>query len=267
MSDLPLILYIPGLLPKPEASVHRREILRCLLKALYRVDAEVAGEIEATEESFDLVSWTYDFYGEHRDIALDLPNIEAALSLEGPREKDVMEATTLKRRFMLTLYRTGDLLPFLIPRLANERLEVHLRDIRRYASNENDIAEHVRRLLKVPIEAAWAAGRPVLLMAHSMGSVIAWDALWEMSRRENREAQVDLWLTMGSPLGGSYVKKHLLGRDESGAMRFPSNIRAWTNIAAVGELTAFRRRLREHFVDMIRLGLVPDIRDEDIFSF
>ena len=65
-----------------------------------------------------------------------------------------------------------------------------------------------------------------------------------MSRRENREARIDLWLTMGSPLGGSYVKKHLLGGGETGGRRFPSNLNDWRNIAAVGELTAFRRRLR-----------------------
>ena len=100
MSELPLILYIPGLLPKPEASVHRRELLRCLLTALKRVDPEVADEIEADSACFDLVSWTYDFYQEHRDIALDRPNVDAALLLEGPDERDVVEATSLKRRFM-----------------------------------------------------------------------------------------------------------------------------------------------------------------------
>ncbi len=267
MSDLPLILYIPGLLPKPEAAVHRRELLRCLLTALGRVDSEVAAEIRESESSFDLVSWTYDFYREHRDIGLDLPNIESALAKAAPDEQDVLDATRLKRRFTVSVYRAGDLLPFLIPKLANERLEIHLRDMRRYATNENDIADHIRRLLKVPIEAAAAAGRPVLLMAHSMGSVIAWDALWQMSRQDGRDAQVSLWLTMGSPLGGSFVQRQLLGRDASGAERYPGNIDSWCNIAAVGELTAFRRELAPHFGEMVDLGLVSAIDDQEIFSF
>ena len=40
----PLVLYVPGLLPKPEAGVHRKALRRCLLEGLRRHDAEVARE-------------------------------------------------------------------------------------------------------------------------------------------------------------------------------------------------------------------------------
>ena len=33
-------------------------------------------------------------------------------------------------------------MPFLIPHIANERLELHLRDLRRYVRNRDEIAEH-----------------------------------------------------------------------------------------------------------------------------
>ena len=59
----PLIIYIPGLLPKPEASVHKAALFRCLLQGIRRIDAEVAEEIAAAPNSFDLISWTFDFYG------------------------------------------------------------------------------------------------------------------------------------------------------------------------------------------------------------
>ena len=45
-------------------------------------------------------------------------------------------------------------------------------------------------MLKMPLRAAWGSGRPVLLAAHSMGSVIAYDALWEMTRDGRDELQV-----------------------------------------------------------------------------
>lgn len=267
MFDDPLILYVPGLLPKPEPTIHRRELLRCLLASLGRVDAGVAGAIEQQSSSFDLVSWTHDFYGEHRDIALDLDDIEAALDKPEPDERDIADAVHWKRRLMHASYRIGDLLPFLIPRLANEKLEVHLRDVRRYAKNDNDIAEHIRRLLKVPLEAAAAAGRRVLLLAHSMGSVIAWDALWELSRVERRDVRIDLFLSMGSPLGSKFLQRRLLGVDRAGAERYPDNIRCWRNIAAIGELTALDRSLKNDFAPMIELGLVEDIVDYEIFCF
>lgn len=267
MTDAPLILYIPGLLPKPAADVHRRELLRCLLASVRRIDAEVASDIEQSRHGFDIVSWTFDFYGEYRDVELDLPDIEAALEKLEPSEADIEDAVNWRRRLVHSVYKTGDLLPFLIPRLANERLEIHLRDMRRYATNENDIAEHVRRLLKVPLEAAAAAGRPVLLLAHSMGSVIAWDALWQMTHRDHRDVPVDRWLTLGSPLGGNYVQERLLGFRDSGDERFPGNIGRWENIAAVGELTALDRTLANDFREMVELGLVEDIVDHEIFSF
>ena len=79
MTRGPLILYIPGLKPKPEYSLHREQILRCMLEGIRRIDADTADEMAQDEHFFDIVSWTYDFYGTHRDINLDLADIEAVL--------------------------------------------------------------------------------------------------------------------------------------------------------------------------------------------
>ena len=75
----PLILYIPGLYPKPEHSLHREQVLRCMLEGVRRIDADTADEMAHDEQCFDIVSWTFDFYGTHRDINLDLADIEAVL--------------------------------------------------------------------------------------------------------------------------------------------------------------------------------------------
>lgn len=267
MNRDPLIIYIPGLLPKPEPARHREQLLRCLLEGIRRVDAGVAAEIEAHERSFDIVGWTYEFYGEHRDIALDLADIDRLLQQPRAEERDIAEAVSWKRRMAVAIYKTGDLFPFLIPKLANEKLELHLRDLWRYNRNNNDIAEIVRRRLKVPIEAATVAGRPILLIAHSMGSVIAFDALWQMSRREDRDVSIDLWLTMGSPLGQKYIQTRLLGRGESGARRYPGNVRRWANVSAFGDLTSLERKFESDFSDMLSLGLVEEITDYEVFNF
>ena len=221
---------------------------------------------ELTIDAFDLVSWTYDFYREHRDIAEDLPDIEALLAQAAPTPRDVAEAVSWRRRLAVGLYRVGDLMPFLIPRLADEKLEVHLRDLRRYNRNIDDIADHTRRLLKRPLEAATSVQRPVLLIAHSMGSVIAFDALWQLSHLDERPVVVDTLLTMGSPLGQNYLKKRLLGQGESGARRFPTNVKRWLNVSALGDMTALDRTLRDDFADMLRLELVEDIVDYDAYN-
>ncbi len=262
----PLILYVPGLLPKPEAGVHRQALRRCLLEGLRRHDAEVAGEISEADRSFDLVAWTYDFYREHRDFALDAESIDELLGRPDASEQDIVEASSLGKRLLRWLYRVGNLFPFLIPHLADERVELHLRDLRRYVHNRNDIAMHTREMLKMPLRAAWEAGRPVLLVAHSMGSVIAYEALWEMSRDVRDELRVDLLLTMGSPLGQGYLQRRILGHDKPGAERYPDNIRRWVNLSAVGDMTAVNPYLKNDFGEMVRLGLVENIDDIEVFN-
>ena len=120
------------------------------------------------------------------------------------------------------------------------------------------MADRIRDLLRTELERSWAAGERVLLMAHSFGSVIAWDTLWSL---QGRGGPVDLFLTLGSPLGTRYIQRRLLGAAATGAGRYPRGIRRWHNLAALGGLTALGHRFSEDFADMQRLGLVAGITD------
>ncbi len=262
----PLILYIPGLLPKPEAGIHKDALRRCLLAGIERIDAEVAEEIRQDEHCFDLVAWTYDFYREHREFSLDARSVEALIAQVETTEDDIVEATALAKRVMRWVYRTGDLFPSLIPHLATERVEIHLRDLRRYIRNENGIGDHTRDMLKLPMRAASEMGRPTLLLAHSMGSVIAYESLWEMSHDGRDDLVLDMLVTMGSPLGQTYVQRRMLGHGRPGKERYPTNVRRWVNLAAVGDITAVDRVLADDFREMLNLGLVESIEDIEIFN-
>ena len=267
MSRSPLILYIPGLRPKPEYSLHREQVLRCMLEGIRRIDPDTANEMERDENCFEMVSWTFDFYGEHRDINLDLADIEAVLEKAEANTEDREIVTSWKRRFARSLYRAADRLPFLIPQVANEDVELQLRDLRRYARNEGDIAEIVRRQVKTPLRAAASAGRPILLYGHSMGSVICYDTLWQLTHQSDDELRIDLLLTTGSPLGQNLIQRRLKGCNKEGVQRFPGNIRRWCNIAAIGELTAIDMTLNDDFGDMIGLGLIEDIEDLETWNY
>ena len=267
MTAKPLILYVPGLLPKPHAEAHRAALLRCLVHGVQRADESVAREIAADAGVFDIVSWTYDFYGEHRDIALDAASIDALIAQDGPTQKDKEEAGSLLRRFARWVFALGDLLPFLIPHIATERMELHLRDLRRYIQNRNNIAQEIRQKLKEPLIEARDAQRPILLIAHSMGSVIAFEALWQMSRADRDPMYIDLLLTMGSPLGQRYIQRRIKGRDSIGAVRYPDNIRRWVNLTAVGDLTAIDPALGNDFGEMVDHGLVECIDDRNLYNW
>ena len=267
MRHSPLVLFIPGLRPKPEPEWHRQALRRCLEAGLAKADADVAAEFSADAQAFDIVSWAYDFYGEHRDSELDAPCIELLLQKNAADETDQDDANSWQRRLLRKMYYVGDHLPFLIPKLANKNVALHLRDLRRYVKNVNDAADNTRRLLKTPLKSAAAASRPVLLLAHSMGSVIAWDSLWQLSRDRHYNGTLSLLMTLGSPLGQRYIQQRVLGSQLTGIARYPTVIERWINLAAVGELTAVDMTMADDFASMKELGLVQSIEDHAIWNW
>ncbi len=263
----PLIVFVPGLKPKPEPTSHGHELFRCLLEGVRRIDAESAAEMEACDHCFDIVAWTYDFYGEHRDLKLDLAAIDALIQQPSATEQDRAEAGSWKRRFLRWIYAVADRFPFLMHPLADENLELHLRDLRRYVKNKNDVADIVRRLLKMPLRAAWETGRPILLIGHSMGSIIAYDSLWQLSQESGNDYRVDLFITMGSPLAQKFIQRRIKGHKEQLDKRYPRNIKRWINIAAVGDLTSIDMRLENDYEKMVDLGLTERIEDRQIYNY
>lgn len=77
------------------------------------------------------------------------------------------------------------------------------------------------------------------VIGHSLGSVVAYDAL----RARAADEQVPLLLTLGSPLGLSAIR-HRLQPQPPG---FPSPVRRWVNIAAPDDIVAARPNLLEVF--------------------
>ena len=263
----PVIVYVPGLLPKPAPEAHRQALLRCILTGVGRIDAAVASALESRPDSFELVAWTWDFYGEHRDIGLDREAIEAVLTQTAASDTDIAEASAWSRHLTRWIYALGDRLPFLIPHLASERMELHLRDLRRYRRNPDGVTDRVKQRLKSVLQDAAGQGRPVLLIGHSMGSVIAYDSLWELTHEQGDPLKVDLFLSMGSPLGQRYMQRRIRGHNESGSKRYPQNIRRWKNLSAVGDLTAIDPRLVNDFGEMIELGLTDAIDDDELYNY
>src|SRR5262245_4621732 len=98
-------------------------------------------------------------------------------------------------------------------------------------------------------------GDDILVISHSLGSMIAYDTLWKFCRtgeyRPNyTEKRVSLRVTHGSPPGDETFKRNPNGAGASGERRFPTNVVNWVNVAAEDRLHFARlsagRRLRRN---------------------
>jgi hypothetical protein len=257
----PAIIYVPGIKPKPPAAEHRAALWRCLVEGVRRADPEAAADMGRHSGCFSVVSWAHVFYETQRDLALDEPGIERVLAMPGPAAQDLREARSPGRRLKRCLYLLSDAFPPLFELVGDPNMRATLADTRRYFANEGGAALKVRQMVADALLEAWHADRRVLLTGHSLGSVIAFDVLWELSHRFAVPGRVDLFLSIGSPLGLRFVRERLLGAHERGRRRYPTNIRRWVNLAAVGEMTALDRRMADIWVEMRELGLVAEISD------
>lgn len=255
---IPRILYVPGLRAKPTPAVHRETLWRCLLEGVRRADPRAAAELAAAPECLHLALWGHHFYGAYRDVRLDDAGIAALLADARPGTDSIREVFGIRRRTNYFAHLCGDRLPWLIDWLADEDTRSNIAASERYFRNVEGVGDRIRAGLRTELERSWAAGERVLLMAHSFGSVIAWDTLWSL---QGKGGPIDLFLTLGSPLGTRYIRSRLLGASASGAARYPQGICHWQNLAAIGGLTALGRRFAAEFAEMQQLGLVAGISD------
>jgi hypothetical protein len=126
------------------------------------------------------------------------------------------------------------------------------------------------RLLTALI-AAFERGERVLLVSHCIGAVIAYNALRALSRGGVAdgvfaERKVDVWLTLGAPLGDESVKQRLDGADVKGLERYPSNVVAWCNVAAEDDYVCHDETVENDYREMLAARLVSRIDDARIYN-
>lgn len=256
------LIYVHGIKPKPEPAVHAAVLRECLLTGVARAAPEVAAAMAADPDWLDLVAWSRSFYPRYRDLAPDLPGIARLQADAHPTRQDIGPVLGPRHRLVTLAHHVGDRHPALIRWLASPATRESLAEALRYFADRDGEAQRIRDRLQQSLAAAFAAGARVLLMAHSLGSVIAFDALWQLSRQAGGAGgRIERFVTLGSPLGARYIRTRLLGAGAAGAARYPDCIAAWWNLAAIGDLASLGRRLGRHYAGMNRLGLTAAIID------
>ena len=144
-------------------------------------------------------------------------------------------------------------------------------DMRHYWNPESAFGSDVRYPMIRPLKEAMDRDDTILVIAHSLGTMISYDTFWKFSRTgeyrpEYSEKQIDLFITIGSPLGDDTVKSNLKGTNARRERRYPSNIRCWINIAAEDDYIAHDEDVADDFRDMTNWGLVDSIEDHRIYN-
>lgn len=143
-------------------------------------------------------------------------------------------------------------------------------DMREYWNPESQYGSDVRYPIIKPLRKAMDAGDVILVIAHSLGTMIAYDTFWKFCRMgeyrpEYTNKKIDLFISIGSPLGDETVKQNLKGSNVNGFRRYPSNIRRWVNIAAEDDYVSHDQRIADDYRDMVS-GLVDSIEDRRIYN-
>jgi hypothetical protein len=89
------------------------------------------------------------------------------------------------------------------------------------------------------LAAAQREGRPVVLVAHSLGALVAWDYLTHRAAPDR--ADVQRLVTLGSPVGSADVRRLVFG-DDGPALGLPRAVRSWVNVVHAGDPFAMRLR-------------------------
>lgn len=144
-------------------------------------------------------------------------------------------------------------------------------DLEQYWEEDSEFGTDVRFPLIDPLKAAMDRNDSICVIAHSLGSLIAWDTFWKFShqgeyRPHYSDKKVDLFISLGSPLGDDTVKRKLKGSRIAGDRRYPHNIRRWVNVAAEDDFISHDEDVANDYAEMKKRKLVTAIVDEQIYN-
>jgi len=264
------IIMIHGRASKPPAEVNHDLWRQTLVENIRVGNRTLARSLESTPQVFVSAYWA-DMVPHH------IPDDSAyCRKLRRQVDKVIAERRAIRDRFHVGMgERVGsffqdrgiDLAKLLIGALdvKDEVMTYLLRETELY-DRDQYIADRMRTPLETALREAWNAGVEPVVIAHSMGSFIAYDVLWRFSHRRDRgfaaynRKRVKMFVTLGSPLGDESVRNLLFARHhrQHGRRQFPTNIDSWHNYACLGDVVAHQKNFHDIFYQPMRaLKLFP----------
>ncbi len=145
------------------------------------------------------------------------------------------------------------------------------KDFAAYLDDKTDYASKVRERLRKHLCAALDRGDRIALLSHGTGSCVAYDVLWQLSndaefKEQYGDKKIELWVTLGAPLGDANIRKHLLAQRRKADNRYPVNVISWHNVAAEDDYTCCDNTLADDFKRMLQQRMVSAVHDYMIFN-
>ena len=280
------IILVHGRDTKPQYPEHLRLVRRALTAGLRRVDRVAAERFESGE-----IRFTFAYYGDvvNRLMVEAEPDLKKQMISVGDYwyERNGIYESAIDEvidrpsdRFTVKDYEefldTVDnnviykrLAELAVPVLTGIGIGKHLvatlfPDLKAYLTS-HAVASEIQERLVVPLRKALLSGDDIALVAHSMGSIVAYDVLWRFSRltdyREIWHRRVPFLVTLGNPIGMESVRENLYDADEPDSLRYPANIEYWVNINARDDFIAHRTNIVEDFGEMRTRKLIGGMDD------
>jgi hypothetical protein len=145
------------------------------------------------------------------------------------------------------------------------------RDLGEYWNAKSDFATQLRQRVRDTLCAALDRGDQVMLISHGTGCIVVYDVVWQLSHdpdfsEQYQDRKIDVWLTLGAPLGDAVIAKRLLGARDKTGKRHPKNIVSWHNVSAEDDYCCHDNTLANDFKAMLKEKLVSCIRDYQIYN-
>lgn len=224
----------------------------------------------------DLTNSLLSYHGQHFDEILDVGDRRNALvqmrMLEKRKNFGVSRYDRLPGKTAVSEFAADIIAPLLALLGFSKPLMARLaRDVNEYWYGRNDFANSVRARVREKLCDALDNDEKILLISHGSGSIVTYDVLWQLSNDERfaehyAGKKIDTWVTLGSPLGDSLVRRRLMGAKEKGRAKYPNNVVTWHNVSAEDDYLCHDNTLADDFRPMLKRRLVSSIRDYKVYN-
>ena len=253
------IILIHGIGYKPEKEAFQELWFSTILKNLSIENENL--DLEQIRNCFEMFYWADYFPQENRN-----PSNNIAAETQESIEKVLQIRNNLKENYHAFPDTNMQESPYFMnekivfcQKIMNEIIEKNYKVITHYFNNK-EVREKIQTSLMKLIKKYWEEGKEIMLITHSFGSIIAYEALWALN---DFGKKVQYFVNIASPMAYEGIMANLnsavYGMDD---IRFyPKTIENWHSYVCYNDLLTFNVPMKKLFFDFMKEhNLLKDYR-------